>query len=346
MAPANGTIGLAANVDLRWSSPARGACDVRVSTRADFATTVWDTSSVAAPSLTYRAPNEGTYFWQVRLTGTTSWSAPWEFSVGQPRPSTQPVVVAPIDDATDVPTETTLRWRTAQYASSYIPPTVYRIVGVRDADPSDTLFNLGPQADTMANVTALPKATAIRWSICQGASGSPSLTSCTESTFTTYDVPQPRALVFPADNALDVTTRPRFAWERMRTVDKGYELEIDTVGTFATALLRRAADTSLAIAPPLKPGRQYWWRVRGLNLAGAGEFSSAFTFRTSGTTSVDEELSTEPSVSFEVYDVLGQRLGHGTIDTKAGVLQRLSGAVFIVERDAAGKVTVRSALVL
>jgi hypothetical protein len=346
MSPANGTIDLAANVDLRWSSPARGACDVRISTRADFATTLWDTSAVAAPSLTYRAPSEGTYFWQVRLTGTTTWSSSWEFSVGQPRPSAPPVVVAPVDGATDVPTETTIRWRTAQYASSYIPPTVYRIVGVRTTDPSDTLFTLGPQSDTTATVTALPKATSIRWSICQGASGSSALTSCTESTFTTYDAPQARGLLFPPDNATEVTTRPRFTWERMRNVDKGYELEIDTMATFATALLRRAADTSLAIAPPLKPGRQYWWRVRGLNLAGAGEFSPASTFRTAGTTSVDEELSSEPSVSFEIYDVLGRRIAQGTMEEKAGILQRLRGAVFIVERDAAGMTTVRTALVL
>jgi hypothetical protein len=132
----------------------------------------------------------------------------------------------------------------------------------------------------------------------------------------------------------------------MRAVDNGYEVELDTTESFATALLRRAADTSLAIAPPLKPSRQYWWRVRGRNGAGAGTFSDVFTFRTAGTTSVDEELSADPSATFEVYDVLGRIITSGSIDGKDAALRSIRGPAFIIERDLRGAITARTAVVL
>ncbi len=89
-------------------------------------------------------------------------------------------------------------------------------------------------------------------------------------------------LTAPAAGATDVPTSVSFNWTAASNND-GHRIEVSRQADFANLVY--AADvsgTTFTPAPTLRPGTQYFWRVRGSNVCGNGNFASG-SFTTAGT---------------------------------------------------------------
>lgn len=284
-----------------------------------------------------------TYAWRVRsIEPNGEWTPYWTFSVSPPKPSSV-YINGPSNGAIDVPTSTTVWWSEASYQMKGATiPVMYHIrVANQETGLQRVVFIDTMVSERSLNVAQLPSNTPL---VCEVTPVNPVYSSfyvrgnSTISRFRTYDIPAAPSTIFPANNAESVTTRPRFQWSRPRAVDKGFELEVDTLSSFATATMKRASDTSITWTPPLKAGRRYYWRARGNNLAGSGFWSGGATFVTAGTTNVREAEPRDcSSTMIECYDLRGKLLAKGLAEHRSSLLEGLNGAVVILKRDELGQ---------
>lgn len=99
--------------------------------------------------------------------------------------------------------------------------------------------------------------------------------------FTAVDsVPGVITLLSPANNATLLPVTPTLRWNSVFGASS-YHLQISTVSNFASIAFEdpSLSDTTRAV-PPLNHGTQYYWRVRGENFMGPGDWSSVWNFTT------------------------------------------------------------------
>ncbi len=342
MSPARGAVLLTNPVTVRWSVATGTSCDVRVATNVGM-TDASVAAGITADSLVLNLGSSGTtVFWQVRVSASTEWSDVWNYTLGYPKP-TPPVPVSPVADAENVPTKTTLLWHPSANLYGVQLPVIYDVRISRDRAMTDPVADVRGISDTSTVVDGLPKLSTLHWSVRARNQWQDGAWSASTA-FTTYDTPFPLGLVYPANNAVNVEIRPRFMWERMPFTDMGYEVEVDTIATFETVLRRKASDTALTITPALKPNRQYWWRVRGVNHAGEGSYTSVSTFRTASTTSVRETSTNELPAWVEIYDVLGRTCASGVYADRDHLISSCSGVLIVLYKDDRGNIVRHSTL--
>lgn len=99
-------------------------------------------------------------------------------------------------------------------------------------------------------------------------------------TLTTYDdAPAPTTLSVPAVGATDVSTSPVFEWSA--TVGISYDIQIATDNDFMNIVEEAMGITEGTFqSMTLNTETMYFWRVRGTNLCGEGNFPAAFFFTT------------------------------------------------------------------
>jgi len=93
-------------------------------------------------------------------------------------------------------------------------------------------------------------------------------------------VPQPPALLAPADQAIDVPVNTTLTWDASVGATQ-YHVQLSTSSSFATFIVNDSTITGTTRSVgPLSLATTYYWRVRGSNVAGPGAFSSTRQFRT------------------------------------------------------------------
>lgn len=94
-------------------------------------------------------------------------------------------------------------------------------------------------------------------------------------------IPEAVVLDTPADGAADVALRPAFGWA---PADGGqtYDIEIAADAAFVEVVESATGLTDTTFTPPadLASGSEFFWRVRAVNICGAGAFSPTFRFTT------------------------------------------------------------------
>ncbi len=102
-------------------------------------------------------------------------------------------------------------------------------------------------------------------------------------------LPGPPRCSSPPNATPDVAVAPQLQWNPAPAA-ASYRLQLSTAGDFSTLVL----DTSgislpQAVTPTLQNYKIYFWRTRGINAFGAGNWSQAFRFRTVQATGVAPE---------------------------------------------------------
>ncbi|MEY3385246.1 MAG: hypothetical protein RIR53_57 [Bacteroidota bacterium] len=326
--PANGSVGVAATDEFAWSADASGAARLEITPQTTPAQPKIVRQNIVGTKVKIDLP-PGLYQWKI-ITSSGE-SEPWSVYIGDPIPAL-PKVIEPGTDARAVPITTTLRWTRSTYDVAGTFATTYhvRLWNMSTTTPALVLDTM--VTDSSLVLTSLPPATTFSGGI-RAIYRSARTADTARISFSTYDAPPSPQAIFPSDGSTNVTTRPRFQWTRPTSVDKGYEIEVDTVASFATSTIRKASDTSLAWTPPLRAGKVYHWRSRGFNLVGAGAWSPTSTFTTAGTTNVSEGDTTPLCTGrIELYDVRGRFLGATVHDELHNRLGDLSGLVLVVHR--------------
>lgn len=156
------------------------------------------------------------------------------------------------------------------------------------------------------------------------------------------NTPAPSVLQAPADGATGISQKPTLSWGHACVPDS-FRLQISTNVEF-TGIIHDAAQMSASTysvpAGILLLNSRYFWRVRAINSAGAGAWTSPFSFTTGTTSAADEKdheavpLSVAPNpaeeeiivtvtdfgLPYSIQNTLGQTLLSGTLtDNKTPV---------------------------
>ncbi len=275
--PADSAVDQQATLSLAWQASDR-ATSYRVEVAIDslFQTIVFVDSTVTATSravgpLSYLT----TYYWRVRAQndGGNSVYARYRMFATVNAPPPTPVLLTPDSAATGVEVNAPLAWRKAERATRYELEVSlnsnFSILLVDRDDITDTTFTVGP----------LLNDTTYYWRVKAFGSGGASAFSSTWQFRTKVAVPPAPTLATPNDNATGVAVSPTLTWNAAARATT-YRLEVSTSNTFTPLVFVDSVLTTTSKQVTLQHNTQYFWRVRGQNVGGAGSYSSTRSFVT------------------------------------------------------------------
>jgi len=278
-------------------------------------------------------------FWRVRAIAegdTSLWSSVWKFTVGYTRPEI-PLLSSPADLSENLTAKPSFSWLASEVNTEYPGKLTYQIQISESEDFSSYILDTNNLKTTSIDLEKALKASTIYFwrvrSIHVTQTGDWSDTW----SFTTLALPTTIALLEPDDGVNEVITKPRFRWEEAENV-YDYHLIVATDEEFNEVYMENIEINSTTyknIAKKLIDGTQYFWKVRGLNDGGAGEWSDVWSFTTegtapsvrdrikaanvfvtvenipnpfSGTTTLSYSLNKAAYVSIEITDILGSKV--------------------------------------
>lgn len=274
--PVNGATIDKGTLNLMWRKVNNTTYRVQTALDSTFAVLVDDSSglteTVHLPSL----ENGRRYFWRVRAENAGlagQWSEVRSFTLAVPRPEA-PVLNAPQDGATDIPTEAPFSWNSAKGAVTF-----------------DLQLSFSPSFDTLQReVTEIPRiyvtVGALRamrtyyWRV--RGRGIYDVGPWSEvRRFTTWlRVPPPPQLLIPTNGVANVPTTALLRWNPADAAVT-YRVQVAKNVAFFPVLMDidLIAGTSRQITG-LDALTTYHWRVLGRNSVGEGLWSAAWSFTT------------------------------------------------------------------
>ena len=298
--PSDDASGVVLQPTLSWSSSARSTeYDVQVSTDGFSSyvinATTTDTSYSVGSALEYGT----TYSWRVRGTNTTGdgdWSSEWDFTTKIERPS-QVSLSSPSDDASGVVLQPTLSWSSSARSTEYdvqVSTDGFSSY-VINATTTDTSYSVG---------SALEYGTTYSWRV-RGTNTTGDGDWSSEWDFTTkIERPSQVSLSSPSDDASGVVLQPTLSWSSSaRSTEYDVQVSLDSSfnDTSKFALVREnISANTYSIKNPLEYGNNYFWRVRGTNTTGDGDWSSVWDFWTDFRPNLELPLNGSTKISTPV----------------------------------------------
>lgn len=185
-----------------------------------------------------------------------------------------PVLSAPANASINIAYNPTLSWSAVSGA------TKYRLEVSADASFATTFLAQDDIATTNLALSGLSPNTLYYWRVRAANTTTTSNWSAVWNFTTLPAAPVAPTLAAPANGAVDIPFNPTLSWNTVSGATK-YRVEVSADNSFATTFL--AQDDILTTSLPLTgllPGTVYYWRVRGSNIAGNGNWSSVSSFTT------------------------------------------------------------------
>ncbi|MBI5020014.1 MAG: T9SS type A sorting domain-containing protein [Ignavibacteriales bacterium] len=281
--PVNGKDSLVENVTLQWHAgdPCTNSYYFHVSRNSSFTDTVMNgRTSATTYNLTGLAGNVY-YYWHVRAVnylGEGAYSETFQFHTTKSKPLV-PALLEPVNDLGDVSNCLTFKWDSATFAS------FYRLQVARDSNFTNLFFNdslIAKQSGVRPSkeVCGLPNAIRMYWRVnAKNEIGTGDWSVVRK--FTTLYPPSDIILNSPINGEQDVSRTPTFDWSiALRAT--AYQLQVAE----DTFMVKKVYDDttivieSWQILNSLDPNTKYYWRVRGKNSAGWGNWTSIYSFTT------------------------------------------------------------------
>lgn len=314
------------------------------------------------------------YYWRVEAInpgGSSGYAGPDSFTVMR-APLTSPAIISPANNSTFQRADTlTFVWSAATEATGYE-------IQVSENEDFSTHFSNDSTTGTSHVITGLKNLQKYYWRVRGFNAGGYGPFASSASFTTIISVPDVPVTVTPTFRAINVPLKPVFEWKNSARAEK-YQIQIatasnvyasgDSAGAFLAANVvfdTTLTDTTLELSFELAPSTKYFWHVRGIDTAGAGEYSNnpLYTFTTTTATGVKElngipeefalysnypnpfnpsttikySLPKSERVSLKVFNMLGQEVatlvnmqqdaGYYTVNFNAGMLS--SGVYFYV----------------
>ena len=240
-----------------------------VSTRAEFATTVFDQGSLPDTSQQVTGlANASTYYWRVGAkdaAGKSAWSGVGSFTT-----TVAPTLVAPTD-AQNLSILPMLSWSSVPMATSY------RLDVSTASDFSTTVYSAKGLTATSDSVNGLTNGQTYLWRV--GAKNASGITGWSGvGSFTTTVAP---TLVAPTD-AQNLSILPMLSWSSV-PMATSYRLDVSTASDFSTTVYSAKGLTATSDSVNgLTNGQTYLWRVGAKNASGITGWSGVGSFTTTG----------------------------------------------------------------
>jgi hypothetical protein len=218
-----------------------------------------------------------TYYWRVTPLNSVGAgnSSSRHFRTTALTPPDMPVLISPANGLGGVSVTPTLQWDSTARAASWRLQVAYDAGFVNRAVNDSTLTQPGRQVGPLLNNTTF------YWRVNARNDSGTSPYSAAWS-FITLAPPEAPALQFPRYNDNGISLGPTFTWAEASGA-VSYELQVSRDQSMTNFVEDDSGITDLyhALAKSLQPYTLYYWRVRGKNSAGNGQFSAAIPFRTS-----------------------------------------------------------------
>lgn len=275
--PAPGAVVDKGTLNLMWTKVGSGVTyDVQVSRDSTFTVIDNDTTGLRETAHLPLLTNNTRYYWRVRAVSgsvTGPWSYVRWFRLAVPPPAA-PVLNAPQDGATDIPTEAPFSWNSAKGAVTF-----------------DLQLSFSPSFDTLQReVTEIPRiyvtVGALRamrtyyWRVRGRGIYDVGPWSEVRSFTTWLRVPPPPQLLIPTNGVANVPTTALLRWNPADAAVT-YRVQVAKNAAFFPVLMDidLIAGTSRQITG-LDALATYYWRVLGRNSVGEGLWSDAWHFTT------------------------------------------------------------------
>lgn len=263
--------------------------EIRISTEVSFAdpvftATVETTTATPIDALDF----ETLYFWQVRAineAGQGPWSDIWIFTTEtdpdpEPLPPARVGLTSPLNQQSDVSVLAEFSWLETDLAESY------ELTLAADAGFSTDVRTLSSDQTTAVISEPLDYLQSYYWrvrAVNEAGNGPWSATRIFTTEADPDPIPEPPVAVvpiLPAIGETGVSLLPEFVWEVTPGADS-YVLELSSDAGFAETLLSQAlTETAYTLETELDYESLYYWRVRAVNEAGEGPWSSIRIFTT------------------------------------------------------------------
>ncbi|MFP4369369.1 MAG: FG-GAP-like repeat-containing protein [Candidatus Kapaibacterium sp.] len=270
--------------------------EIKISGNKDFSSTLYHEFVQNATTLEdIDLTNRTVYYWKVRAisnSDTSRWSPAWAFVTGKLIP-TSPGLVRPSQGAEHIPSMYTFEWTEAEYDSHIHGHTTYDFRLATDQNFDNIVIDANSLSAISYTVDNLEYRTEYFWQVRANNEDVHSPWSEVYS-FNTLDFPDEPLLTIPANNATGVKSRPQFHWEDVPGA-VSYHIQISGNEAF-TNIFKEAEQVSInryQLIQKLEAGSTYYWRVRGNNAVGSGDWSEIFSFTTEPGGSVDEFVKPE-----------------------------------------------------
>ena len=185
-----------------------------------------------------------------------------------------PVLVNPIDGATDVDISPTLNWNASAGAASYT------IQVSTDPAFATTAWDSSGVTITSVSLSGLTKSTLYHWRVnAQNVVGTSDWSTVWSFTTITSAPPAP-TLASPVNGSIGVAVDPTLTWNSA-TGAVSYHLQVSTDSTFATTTYDTSGVTTTSkIVSGLSHLTAYHWRVNAENGGGTSGWSAVWKFTT------------------------------------------------------------------
>ncbi|MFH1227319.1 MAG: DUF2341 domain-containing protein, partial [Planctomycetota bacterium] len=277
--PANNATLISINPNLTWIDvPGAAVYQVQVVTGTDFSVVplAFDQSGIANTSKAITGlANYTLYSWRVRASnagGTSGWSSASKFTTIIAIPA-KPILSTPLSGATGVAVSLTLQWSNADRAS------YYRLQVSTSVSFATTFKDQNYISLALYNLSGLVNNTTYYWRVNSGNDGGTSDWSDTFSFTTIIAAPPVPALIFPANEAVDISPHATLTWNPSSDA-VSYGLQVSTTSGFGTTVINQSgiALTSYAVISGLNYNGVYYWRVNATNAGGTSGWSAARRF--------------------------------------------------------------------
>jgi len=231
------------------------------------------------------------YYYQVRARhnlDTSSWCTPWGFTV-----INKLTLKEPLNNAVDQMLDAQLKWDVIQGVIGY----EYQLA--RDQNFTDLILQQSVLDTCCISSTLLQFGEKVYWRVRARQLNDTSNWADPFSFTVINDV----LLESPKNTSQNVALKPVLTWTK-QTAITGYELQLDSLNTFAKPILiyyPDAEDIRYTMTKQLSSLKTYYWRMRafadGSEMADTSDWSATWSFVTVNTQGIEEPGSS----SFSIY---------------------------------------------
>lgn len=282
-APQNNAQGLVNPVTSTWNKSLRAeGYKLQVSADSLFATTLVNDSTITDTSKILPAlANFTRYYWRVKaynVGGEGEWSSEFSFrTLGNPYASN---LVSPANQSVNQPVNgLVFKWNKPAERREDLLGYHYQLSS--DSLFAATVINDTTLADTIVTVNDLTNLTTYYWRVRAKNQAGWGDWSDKWSLKTIVSSPGQVTLVSPANNSTDQALRPQFGWNRIQVAER-YRFELAADQNFQNIVVLDSvmSDTARSLTSDLNWNTKYYWRVKAVNVGGAGSYSAIFNFTT------------------------------------------------------------------
>lgn len=282
--PLDNTTGLSQPIIAIWSASSHAEKYIfQLSTDSSFTNLVVNDSTITDTiKLLPVLPDYTQYFWRVKavnIGGESDWSQIWNFKTLGSAYAVE--LVSPDNQSINQPVNgLTFNWKKPQERIETILKYQYQL-------STDSLFgsfiiNDTTLTDTVKTVNNLNHLTNYYWRVRASNETGWGDWSNVWRTTTIIEKPAITVLALPINNATKLLQPITLKWNKTPRAEK-YWLEVSEFSNFSTLLLVDSTLTdTLNVLPQLEYPKTYYWRVRGSNIGGMGDYSVVWNFRTLG----------------------------------------------------------------